>query len=65
MAEQLHPHTGEPLSVSPLTWSHAEYVRAVQEYIERHSRLNLCPSCGHAMHSTERRSDRQIVLSET
>jgi GH15 family glucan-1,4-alpha-glucosidase len=65
MAEQLHPYTGEPLSVSPLTWSHAEYVRAVQEYIERHSRLNLCPSCGHAMHSTERRSDRQIVLSET
>ncbi len=37
---------------------------AVQEYIERHSRLNLCPSCGHAMHPTERRSDHQIVMSE-
>ncbi|MEE9617701.1 MAG: glycoside hydrolase family 15 protein, partial [Anaerolineae bacterium] len=23
MAEQVHPHTGAPLSVSPLTWSHA------------------------------------------
>lgn len=24
LAEQYHPETGEPLSVSPLTWSHAE-----------------------------------------
>ena len=24
LAEQFHPETGEPLSVSPLTWSHAE-----------------------------------------
>ena len=27
LAEQLNPYTGAPLSVSPLTWSHAEYVR--------------------------------------
>jgi|CXWL01.1.fsa_nt_gi GH15 family glucan-1,4-alpha-glucosidase len=27
LAEQYHPETGEPLSVSPLTWSHAEFVR--------------------------------------
>jgi GH15 family glucan-1,4-alpha-glucosidase len=33
MAEQLHPHTGEPLSVSPLTWSHAAYVSAVLTYL--------------------------------
>lgn len=26
-AEQVHPDTGEPLSVSPLTWSHAEFIR--------------------------------------
>jgi glucoamylase len=64
MAEQLHPYTGEPLSVSPLTWSHAEYVRAVQEYTQRHSSANLCPSCGQARHPTERRSDRQIAMSE-
>ncbi len=64
MAEQLHPYTGEPLLVSPLTWSHAEYVRAVQEYIHRHFRANLCPSCGQAKHPPERRSDRQITLSD-
>jgi glucoamylase len=32
LAEQLHPHTGEPLSVSPLTWSHASFVTIVQRY---------------------------------
>src|SRR5438874_8110031 len=25
LAEQVHPYTGEPLSVSPLTWSHAAF----------------------------------------
>ena len=30
MAEQLHPYTGEPLSVSPLTWSQAAYVLEVR-----------------------------------
>jgi len=29
LAEQYHPDTGEPLSVSPLTWSHAEFVGSV------------------------------------
>jgi GH15 family glucan-1,4-alpha-glucosidase len=63
MAEQLHPYTGEPLSVSPLTWSHAEYVRAVREYIDRHSRANLCEACGQPLLPAERRSDRAIVMT--
>jgi glucoamylase len=63
MAEQLHPYTGEPLSVSPLTWSHAEYVRTVQEYIERHSSANLCLACGQTMHPPARRTDRQTVMT--
>src|SRR5262249_8617081 len=63
MAEQLHPYTGEPLSVSPLTWSHAEYVRTVREYIDRHSHATLCPACGQTMHAASRSSDQQAVLS--
>lgn len=35
LPEQLHPFTGEPLSVSPLTWSHATFVTMVQRYIRR------------------------------
>jgi oligosaccharide amylase len=44
MAEQVHPYDNEPLSVSPLTWSHATLVAAVQEYTER----------WHALASTDR-----------
>ena len=36
MAEQVHPFTGEPLSVSPLTWSHAEYVMTVHRYLGKY-----------------------------
>ena len=33
LAEQVHPETGEPLSVSPLTWSHAAFVESVEHYL--------------------------------
>jgi len=39
LAEQYHPETGEPLSVSPLTWSHAEVARTVQTYVRRQCEL--------------------------
>lgn len=32
MAEQVHRQTGAPLSVSPLTWSHAALVASVERY---------------------------------
>jgi glucoamylase len=35
LAEQVNPLTDEPLSVSPLTWSHAAYVHTVNRYLER------------------------------
>lgn len=35
LAEQVHPYTGEPLSVSPLTWSHAAVVSTIQAYLAR------------------------------
>ncbi|MFO0655599.1 MAG: glycoside hydrolase family 15 protein [Polyangia bacterium] len=41
LAEQVHPHTGAPLSVSPLTWSHATYVSTVQAYLEKREQLGL------------------------
>ncbi len=39
MPEQLHPTTGDPLSVSPLTWSHASYVSAAQRYARKMNEL--------------------------
>ena len=46
MAEQVHPYTNEPLSVSPLTWSHATLVMTVEEYLKKRGRMNRCPECG-------------------
>ncbi|HLD86669.1 MAG TPA: glycoside hydrolase family 15 protein [Candidatus Nanoarchaeia archaeon] len=37
--EQIHPATGEPLSVSPLTWSHAEFVELVVDYLGKRKQL--------------------------
>jgi GH15 family glucan-1,4-alpha-glucosidase len=35
LAEQLHPYHHTPLSVSPLTWSHATVVMVVKEYLAK------------------------------
>jgi GH15 family glucan-1,4-alpha-glucosidase len=35
LAEQVNPFTDQPLSVSPLTWSHAAFVTAVLEYLDK------------------------------
>jgi glucoamylase len=34
LAEQVDPYTDQPLSVSPLTWSHAAYVSTVLTYLQ-------------------------------
>jgi GH15 family glucan-1,4-alpha-glucosidase len=39
LAEQINPYTHEPLSVSPLTWSHAESAGAIRWYIGRYQHL--------------------------
>jgi GH15 family glucan-1,4-alpha-glucosidase len=39
MSEQVHPYTGMRYSVSPLTWSHATFVDAVQTYSRARERL--------------------------
>ncbi|MFZ5640605.1 MAG: glycoside hydrolase family 15 protein [Bacillota bacterium] len=42
LPEQLHPYTGEPLSVAPLTWSHSSFVLAVKMLLEK-MRVLSCP----------------------
>lgn len=39
LAEQYHPYTGAPISVSPLTWSHATFVIAVTEWLKKYEAL--------------------------
>ncbi|MED4585940.1 glycoside hydrolase family 15 protein [Brevibacillus choshinensis] len=39
LSEQLDPYTGAPVSVAPLTWSHATYVATVLRYLEKVNEL--------------------------
>jgi oligosaccharide amylase len=39
LPEQLHPQSGEPVSVAPLTWSHATYVATVSDYVAKYKEL--------------------------
>lgn len=34
LAEQVDPYSGAPLSVSPLTWSHAAFVESISCYLD-------------------------------
>lgn len=47
LAEQINPFTDEPLSVSPLTWSHATFVILVQKYLDKLMEVEQCDMCGH------------------
>lgn len=46
LAEQVNAETNEPISVSPLTWSHGTFITAVQEYITKLLTIEICPGCG-------------------
>ncbi len=39
LAEQFDPYSGDPISVSPLTWSHATVVTTVLMYLKKHEAL--------------------------
>jgi GH15 family glucan-1,4-alpha-glucosidase len=44
LAEQIHPYTGAPLSVAPLTWSHATVVMTIREYLAKFEELRTSAS---------------------
>jgi GH15 family glucan-1,4-alpha-glucosidase len=52
LGEQIHPTTGEPMGVGPLSWSHAELIAAVVEFLER--RAALIEESGRIQHLHER-----------
>lgn len=45
LPEQVNLYTGEPLSATPLAWSHAEYVSTVVDYLEKLEELGVCDAC--------------------
>ncbi len=49
LAEQVHPFSNQPLSVAPLTWSHAAFVATVLEYLKKLEKIDICPTCGRSL----------------
>lgn len=60
LAEQINPYTGEPVSVSPLTWSHAEVVQTVMCYLEKLQELHICEQCGRSIFRYDRAGRQQV-----
>ncbi len=63
LAEQVHPYTNQPLSVSPLTWSHATLVNTVIKYLEKLETMRECESCGQALFHHRRPRANLLVRS--
>ncbi|GAC1502332.1 MAG: glycoside hydrolase family 15 protein [Vulcanimicrobiaceae bacterium] len=55
LAEQVDPASGAPLSVSPLTWSHAEFITTFLAYLDKFSGLSLCRTCHRPTYMREHR----------
>lgn len=54
LGEQVDPVTNELLSVSPLSWSHATYIAAIQEYLDKLISLEKCTACNQPKFSKRR-----------
>jgi oligosaccharide amylase len=60
LAEQVNPYTNEPLSVSPLTWSHATVVSVAINYLEKLEQLQICTSCNQPVFRLRRRGTAEV-----
>ncbi|MGI6557957.1 MAG: glycoside hydrolase family 15 protein [Limnochordia bacterium] len=52
LPEQLHPQTGSPISVTPLTWSHSTYVLTVVKYLAKRWELEERRHLAQAWHTS-------------
>ena len=48
LPEQMNAQTGEPVSATPLMWSHAQYAIAILKYLDKLEELGVCPECNPA-----------------
>jgi GH15 family glucan-1,4-alpha-glucosidase/ferredoxin len=65
LAEQVNPYTNEPISVSPLTWSHATVVSTAIKYLEKLEQLQKCDSCNQPVFRLRRRGAVEVKSQGT
>jgi glucoamylase len=64
LAEQVHPYTNEPISVSPLTWSHATVVSTAVKYLEKLEQLRTCDTCNQPLFHLRRPGPVEVKSHE-
>jgi len=65
LAEQVNPYTNEPISVSPLTWSHATVVSTAIKYLEKLEQLQLCSTCNQPIFRMRRQGTVEVKSQAT
>jgi oligosaccharide amylase len=65
LAEQVNPYTNEPISVSPLTWSHATVVSTSIKYLEKLEQLQTCGSCNQPIFHLRRTGPVEVKSQAT
>ncbi len=65
LAEQVNPYTNEPISVSPLTWSHATVVSTAIKYLEKLESLQLCEACHQPVYRLRRAGPVEVKSQAT
>ncbi|HEV7298191.1 MAG TPA: glycoside hydrolase family 15 protein [Tepidisphaeraceae bacterium] len=65
LAEQVNPYTNEPISVSPLTWSHATVVSTAIKYLEKLESLQLCDTCHQPVYRLRRPGPVEVKSQAT
>jgi ferredoxin len=65
LAEQVNPYTNDPISVSPLTWSHATVVSTSIKYLEKLEALQTCENCHQSIFKLRRSGPVEVNRSAT
>jgi ferredoxin len=65
LAEQVDPYTNAPISVSPLTWSHATVVSTVVKYLEKLEQLQTCDTCNQSLFRLRRQGPVEVKSQAT
>ncbi len=65
LAEQVNPYTNEPISVSPLTWSHATVVSTAIKYLEKLESLQTCEKCHQPVYRLRRPGPVEVKSQAT
>lgn len=65
LAEQVNPYTNAPVSVSPLTWSHATVVSTTIKYLEKLEQLQTCHTCNQPMFHLRRSGPVEVKSQAT